>query len=120
MKSFSPPASRPAYLFRIGSQQKLLFADNGTGYTEFPAEVAAREASQWSGGLPAREARMNLQGVRALCQLFMNSAPRIGRVAYSRTLPQTSEAAGSATRIGSLTAPYLQFCARSINCSVIS
>ncbi len=40
---------RPAYRFRIGRRQTLVYADDGSTMASFPVEEARRTAEQWTG-----------------------------------------------------------------------
>lgn len=49
---------RPVYRFRFGrDDQRIIYADDGTEQSEFPADLLLRVASAWTGR-PAQDARM--------------------------------------------------------------
>lgn len=48
---------RPAYFFRSGRDEAIVYADDGRPQTEFPPEVNLRTAARWSGQ-PASAARV--------------------------------------------------------------
>ncbi len=48
--------ARPAYLFRLGSERAVVYAENGEAQTRFSGEQNLRTAAAWSGQ-PASEAR---------------------------------------------------------------
>jgi len=45
--------ARPAYLFRLGRNRALVYADNGEAQTKFPPDLNLRTAARWAGQPPS-------------------------------------------------------------------
>ena len=100
---------RPAYRFRMGRQQKLVFADDGSVPVEYSPELALRIAAQWSGQPPGtaqmalltEEDQWTASGeFRSLRPLYKFAWPNADEVYVSQQNGQVVQATSSASRLG--------------------
>jgi len=100
---------RPAYRFRMGDEQKLVFADDGAVCEEYSPDLALRVASQWSGHQP-NAARMALlteedqwtvsDAFRSLRPLYKFTWPNADEVYVSQETGQVVQSTSRASRLG--------------------
>jgi hypothetical protein len=101
---------RPAYRFRTGGEQKLVFADDGAASLEYPPELALRVAAQWSGQPPGaarmalltEEDQWTVSGAfRSLRPLYKFTWPNADEVYVSRETGQVVQSTSRASRLWS-------------------
>jgi hypothetical protein len=100
---------RPAYRFRMGSEQELIFADDGAVSLEYPPELALRIAAQWSGQPPStarmafltKEDQWTVSGdFRSLRPLYKFTWPNADEVYVSQQTGQVVQSTSRASRLG--------------------
>ena len=100
---------RPAYRFRMGREQKLVFADDGAVSLEYSPELARRVAAQWSGQPPsgARMALLTAEdqwtvsgAFRSLRPLYKFTWPNGDDVYVSQETGQIVQSTSRASRMG--------------------
>jgi len=100
---------RPTYRFRMGREQRMVFADDGAVLTEYSPEMALRIASQWSGQSPsaARMAVLNEEdqwtvsgSFRSLRPLYKFTWPNADEIYVSQVTGQVVQATTRSSRLG--------------------
>ena len=100
---------RPAYRFRVGRNQILVFADDGAVSLHYPSEQALRVASQWSGQPPSaarmalltEEDQWTVSGAfRSLRPLYKFTWPNADEVYVSQATGQVVQSTSRASRLG--------------------
>jgi PepSY-associated TM region len=100
---------RPAYRFRTGREQELVFADDAAVSLEYPPELALRIAAQWSGQPPSatrmalltEEDQWTVSGAfRSLRPLYKFTWPNADEVYVSQQTGQVVQSTSRASRLG--------------------
>ena len=100
---------RPAYRFRMGRDQKLVFADDGAVSQEYSPDQALRVAAQWSGQTSnsARMALLNAEdqwtvsgAFRSLRPLYKFTWPNADEVYVSQQTGEIVQSTSRSTRLG--------------------
>ena len=100
---------RPAYRFRMGRAQKLVFADDGAVTLEYSPELALRVATQWSGQASSAarmavltdEDQWTVSGAfRSLRPLYKFTWPNADEVYVSQETGEVVQSTSRASRLG--------------------
>jgi hypothetical protein len=105
---------RPAYRFRYGRRQFLVFADDGTPQRAFPLPLTRRIAAAWTGqpesfmrfeGMVADQDQWTLEGLRGLFPFDKYSWPDGQEVYVSQVSGEVAQYTTRASRLGAYLGP---------------